>query len=107
VGDATNGNIKVYANAAQTPTLSRTIGLPTSLSVVHDNTRTTTWAANLELTGLDVAWQEVWATMVSDVGGRVIFVFDAQSGLPKAALFDSRATSARPSPTRWSTIPRR
>src|SRR4051812_21488305 len=87
VGDTTNSNIKVY-NVQGTPTLTRTIGVPQALSLVNNTTGSSVrLAENLHLTGLDVAWQEVWATFTSGAGGRAVIAFDAASGVPKAAMW--------------------
>jgi hypothetical protein len=81
VGDAAHDRIVV---AQPGGVGERQLVLPTVLLLSEGSGSPDVLASHLEITGLDVAWQEVWVTMAATAGGRVILVLDAVTGTPKA-----------------------
>lgn len=86
VGNAAANNVQVFRPNGTSAPPSRVIGLPDALTLV-DGTVSTVLGGELRLTGVDVAWQEVWVSFSAGDGGRVVLVFDSVSGAPKAAMF--------------------
>jgi hypothetical protein len=89
VGDQAYGNIKIYRpDGSERPPL-RLLGVPSALRVVDEvqKARKVYVAEQLQLSGLDVAWQEVWVTLAGSAGGRVVMALDALTGAPKAVTF--------------------
>lgn len=84
---------KVQVLSAQTAGRLRTLDVPTEIAVTDDSTAPTTIASQLKITGLDVAWQEVWVSMKGAAGQRAIVVLDSVTGATKAVMVQSPSFS--------------
>lgn len=98
VGDAGVGEVEAYRPQGAQTAPPRKLPLPQVLSLVEPSLPGACSATcpqeavpaleNLTVTGVDVAWNEVWVSMAAGSrAGRLVLAMDAQTGTPKAAVF--------------------